>query len=553
MFLLMSGIFFLLYTMPIEDGDLFWHLRTGRWIWEHRALPFSDPFSFTSQNVDSTSPAFSSIRFYLQQYWLGQLALFGIWNFFGSAGIVLLRAITYVCILLFLFLWMRRYSEGYFPLFLIFLTGNFLIEVPNERPQLFTFIFMPLTLFLIERAQIKEKTLSDKILLFLPLLMLIWANVHGGFIIGIGLILISLLSHIISAMLGRKKINPGLFFILLTSIAFSYINPNGYQAFKEFFLASPSNVSTILEYITPFDAAVRLNEYFPYYWIFVVICVCVIVIKIKELDMFHLLTLLSLTIFSFRGLRFMIFPLLASPLLTPYLKEKASGDIWRKVAAAILFIIWLFTVKWDNCLKFKTDKFFPEKAVRFLEAAKPAPEVFNYYDWGGYLMNGLPGYKVFIDGRGLLKETSDLYDKAMWSANWKDVFEHYKINTVVIPGVNKRTGATYPLAMNLIADGNWDLIYFDYASMVFIRHTALNIEVAGKYSIPKREGYRHILMMLNRLPSNVSARADYWISRGNASYLSGDYQAASASFSKASYIDPGNEWVKEIRRRIENK
>jgi len=46
---------FLFHFTPVGLGDMYWHLNTGRWIWEHGALPDSDPFTYTTQvnNPDS--------------------------------------------------------------------------------------------------------------------------------------------------------------------------------------------------------------------------------------------------------------------------------------------------------------------------------------------------------------------------------------------------------------------------------------------------------------------------------------------------------------------
>ena len=46
------GLFgFVAGVFPLFDGDIFWHLAAGRWIFEHGQVPDSDPFRFTAEGV----------------------------------------------------------------------------------------------------------------------------------------------------------------------------------------------------------------------------------------------------------------------------------------------------------------------------------------------------------------------------------------------------------------------------------------------------------------------------------------------------------------------
>jgi len=134
-------------------------------------LPASDPLSFTVTDHNPWRPESNRIPFLLKQYWLGQLALYGTWKLAGTGGIVLLRALTYTAILAFLCVWMRRLCRGIFPLVLVALTGFMLREIPNERPQLFSFLFMPLTLYLLERISVRDGGHHKAALFALPLVM----------------------------------------------------------------------------------------------------------------------------------------------------------------------------------------------------------------------------------------------------------------------------------------------------------------------------------------------------------------------------------------------
>lgn len=65
--LVVVGIYLL---RPLYDPDFYWHLKTGQWIWQNKALPLIDPFGV--QPVLEPSPR---TGFILTSYWLNQLVL----------------------------------------------------------------------------------------------------------------------------------------------------------------------------------------------------------------------------------------------------------------------------------------------------------------------------------------------------------------------------------------------------------------------------------------------------------------------------------------------
>src|SRR6185369_11324916 len=105
-----------LYTFPVLEGDFFWHVKTGQWIWEHKSLPSSDPFSYTINYINNSEHFAQRNAFILKQYWLGQLALYGVWKMAGEAGMVVLRATIYTGTLAFIYWWLKRSKSGIIPL-----------------------------------------------------------------------------------------------------------------------------------------------------------------------------------------------------------------------------------------------------------------------------------------------------------------------------------------------------------------------------------------------------------------------------------------------------
>lgn len=484
------AVMFCFFTTPIEDGDLFWHLKTGEWIWQNRTLPVQDLFSYTVSDINPFRPGSGRVRFILQQYWLGQVCLFLVWKALGYTGIILLRAATYTTILAIIFFWMRRKGGGAAPLLFSFLTGTILLTFPSERPQLFTFLFMPVCLYLLERVRSDDRIVPAGALL--PLLMLVWANMHGGYILGVVLISFYLLFEFLG-FAGKKRQKPGWprVAVLLLALAAAGANPCGYDAFREAVGTLPAYSSVVQENASPFTAAIRYHFYYPGYWLFLAIATGVTVWRCKEFPPVHLLIILFLAVLSLTSSRYMPFLLMTAPLLAGHVREPGARHKW--VIVAVLLAVWAVTVKPKRLFNFGPIHFFPDKAVRFLQENRPAPQLFNFYYWGGYLIWNLPEYKVFVDGRALVEEVVVVYNKALYTDEWRTVLDANGVNTVLLPAVDMMNGSLFPLALNLLRDNEWKLVYNNYLSMVFVRDIASNAQIIRSHSINKSEVFQALL------------------------------------------------------------
>ncbi len=107
---------------------------------------------------------------------------------------------------------------------------------------------------------------------------------------------------------------------------------------------------------------------------------------------------------------------------------------------------------------------FPVDAVAYLNAEQPDGQMFNNYNWGGYLMMNAPQYPVYIDGR------TDLYTDLVYEYieilttddGWQDRLAARAVNLVLI-----ETGS--PLAEALRTEPGWSQTYSDDLASVFVR------------------------------------------------------------------------------------
>lgn len=414
---------------------------------------------------------------------------------------VVFRAVAYTSLLFGLFGWMKGFRAGFFPTVAVFLAGVLLIRFPNERPQIFSFLLFPIVLYHLEK--LREGARAGDIRRFsfsLPLVMMLWANIHGAFILGQVMILFYFIPAFVRSHRHCSAVQGKFAIICAGAIFAGFLNPNFHQAWVSFgaTLGSPAKV---YELLPPALVFIRHNHYYPTFWLFLLGVVSVLIWRRREVEPEHFLALAGLTVLSLSAIRHLPYLLLAAPLVVRYLPawrvENKKG-----LLIACVVVVWGVTADYGERFLFSAGKFFPVEAANFLLKAQPAGRLFNYYDWGGYLMATAPGYQVFVDGRGMVEEILDLHDRVMFGDGVKEVFETYNINTVVIPGVNTVTGKTYPLTRQLVSDPNWGLIHLDHVALVFIRKipanralleaTEINKEVISSYLSSFRDEFLNV-------------------------------------------------------------
>lgn len=485
------SIIAILSTFPVQEGDFFWHVKTGQWIWEHKSLPTSDPFAYTNKFVNQTEHVVGRTQFLLKQYWLGQLGLFGAWKAAGDAGMVVLRALIYTGILVFMYRWLRREKDGIIPLATIFVVGNVLITYPNERPQIFAYLFMVFMLYLLERLARCDQTSRTKHAALLLLVMLLWSNCHGSFILGIIVIILYGAGHLLTTLLRGGVLIPPLLAILAGAIAITFVNPNGFAAFQAVRDVNKVYTSNIAEYASPFRLVLDHGVFHYGFWFLLAAALVTLIFNFRTMAFHHLAVIISLAVLSLTAIRYIPFFVLAAPLLAIYLPDRTLTGRYR-IAPLLVLLIWLFTVDLGNTLKFRAARTFPKAAVQFLNTAKPTGNMFNYVFWGGYLMcyTDIP---VFADGRGLAENFTTIHNQVMAGLNWQGPLSYFQINTIFVPGVDQLTNQPYPILLQLLQDDGWTLVYQDNEALMFMRNIPQNRDFLARYAISKDRIATHII------------------------------------------------------------
>ena len=531
------------FMVDVWDPDFWWHLATGKWIVEHGGLPNEDPFSFTTLQQDPYA-ATNWVKLILQQYWLAQVAFYKIYSLFGFAGISVLRALILTCTVGIIVL-ILRYHKVHSVLTLLTAALSILIlrGSTGERPQLFSFLFAALLLYLLERyrgsefggrspereAESPEHGITDSrppgresarySLYAIPFLMAAWSNVHGGYIYGVVTISIYISSGWLEMLIERRKgkkdfgMRP---LVLLTAVgiiavAAACVNPNTYHGMIDHFRYRPTAYMMKISEMQPTYLLYREKpEYFGML-ILLTLLILIDIIKRKRVDIHHILLFLFNTSLSLDAARFTpFFGISGSFLLGIYLKrivpiQWLEKRRWLEGAALVmvsLVIAGAFFFGEGVSIRslYRTGVsygMYPYGSAQFLKTLPPR-KIFNPYTWGGYLIWTLyPEFKVFIDGRGLNQEIFAQYSEVIsltgpgrqsGRPKWKAILDGYNIDYLLLAPLMD-FASDWSLINAVVDDENWSLIYADNSSLVFVRKKEEFRDIIDKYGLSSNLAY----------------------------------------------------------------
>jgi hypothetical protein len=468
-------------TSIIHDPDFWWHLGAGQLILAHGGLLGTDPFTFTAAGHTWT-----------MHEWLTEVSYAVLQRATGLGVIVLLLSLITWCGIACLGLRaaLRRPNRVIlgFGLLLTTVAGY---PIWGPRVQMVTFCFAALTLLLVERHIVR----GGRLVWVLVPLYLLWSNLHSGFIIGLGFIVLVVVAELVGrwfampdpAATSRLKT---LVFVLLACVAVSMINPNGpaILAYAFFTQGSGAQQTLILEWHSPdFQDLVVV----PFGIVLVSLIVMIAVNRrLRARDAALVLAGTAMALQSVRHIA--IFLAAAAPIWidqASMLWARVRGSrrvrrprrlpafgfrlqVYAGLVGALLFVyaagrlVPAMAVQQNSLVYAQT---YPVCAARWLAQAPQPLRIFNQYGEGGYLANALSatGDKIYIFGDAALMGDQMLYD--------------YAAITSVQPGWSQsilKSGAQIvlydantPLADVMAASPQWVEVYHDPLSVAFIPAT----------------------------------------------------------------------------------
>ena len=471
--IILFSLLFALATRIPTDTDTWWHIRSGEYTLTHGMI-YADPFSFTKAGEP-----------WINHSWGAQIIIYLAWQIGGNFGLAIYTAALATAGMYLIY----RMCAGnvYLRAFALVIGAATAAVFWSPRPQMLSFFLSTVILYLLWLYKRKQ---ADR-LWWIPVIMLVWGNLHAGFSIGFiflgGTIAGEVLGNIFSPQ-GENVISWArlrkLVIVTLVSVAALVVNPYGLQMLQVPF--QTVSIGALQDFIQEWNSP---NFHERQTWPFVALLLGVLGAlgaSRKRMDWTDFI-LLSGTAFMalLAGRNIAIFAVVATPILTTHLDAVFTERGWvlqtvkrptrgmARINAILVGLVLLGSLaKVLLVLDKKTVRegqamFLPLDAADYLNANHPDGPMFNSYNWGGYLMFTAPEYPVFVDGR------TDLYgdellttylNTARGGQGWRETLDQYNIKLVVVE-------AQSGLAQRLRDEPGWKADYEDDLAVVFSRET----------------------------------------------------------------------------------
>ena len=463
----------------VGDADYWWHIVTARWIIDNHALPSHDLFTYTVPDHAWTDHEY-----------LSELLMYGLGKVGGQLAVSIgLGAVTWAGF------WLIQRRIAVRPQPAIVTAAALVIgavaglPIWGPRPQMITFAFLCLELLLIELFLAGRR----RALYAMPLVLLVWANFHGGFVIAFLFLGLAFLVELGRWLLNRSDVQArGRALTVLAVTAASAIaglvNPHGIALYVYSWRTQTSAVQQafITEWQSPdfHMLAMRGLE------AMIVLLLLGLAARRGRLTAFQVLATIAALLLALQSVRHIaVFVAVATPVLAwtygPLVAAWRPSASWLGArlrpsprdgiaAAGVLFVAAAAAGVATTAVLLhhqaaSTVENYPSAAADYLDShPNVGTRMFADYGWGGYMIYRFypnPSRRVFVFGEAdLMGDTimNEYSDVVGVKSDWLDILNRHGVDYVVYdPG----TALTSALA----TQPNWHEVYADSVAVIFVR------------------------------------------------------------------------------------
>ena len=424
------------------QNDTWWHLRAGEDIW-HGWFPTSEQWSYTAHG-----------RFWPDHAWLSEAILYALHAIGGMVGVTLYVAAAVVCTYALLWRLMGGSVRRRAVLLVATLPASFILSA--VRPQVISPLLLLVTVTLLLERRFR----------LLPVLFLLWANLHGGFVLG-ALVVVAAL--VVAIIWERSLVRPLAIATALSGVA-ALLTPLGPRVLS--LVLGTTNELDIVEWRPAWDTM-------PAGAVLAVVAIALAVAwRVRPPREWESRVLLAGSIvllpLAVRYSRVMpLFIVVALPYIArawedyrpsrPPADDASVAHSAAVAVAALAAVVWVVSswARSDPALAWEP---LPPAAAQAVRAC--GQPVFNRYDDGGYLIWFAPDVPVFIDSRqeaGAPYPDQFLRDQLHNDAigDYKTTFAEWHIGCALLP-------PSSPTAQHLQQDG-WHVTYSDTDWLVLVQ------------------------------------------------------------------------------------
>ncbi len=499
--LFLAGI--VLSLKAIKEPDLWWQLATGDWILANNSIPISDVFSFTYLGTK-----------WINIKWGFEVLISLCTKAFGFEFIYAIQALVTVALLYFILKLINLKNKPFLDKtwansLIIICSFVFLAASSNRiigRPEMFSHLFTIILIYLLTRFQNKKN-----LIYLLPILQLIWTNMHEAFGTGIVIIGIFVFAAWVEYLINKNKKKPLFISLaLVLSIVVVSINPYGFEMLSRpleiFSQLSTNKYTTELSNYTTHEYW-QTSTYFTLLFLVITFLEMLTIAfeksnenrlkhLVNQFGLANILLVIAFTILAISAYRNLIF---LNIVLLPFVvhslfkfivfigtKTKFKiQDMTITLLAVVVGIVFYISIVSNQYYKInKISHTFglqfsalqnPAGAAQFLKANNlDSKIIFTDYLVSSYLLYQLcPNFKTFVDLRDLdvfpdtfFQKNAEVYANY---ENYKLLDEKYNFKAAVVLNTQFKR-----LQIGLYNDSNYTLSYFDPLVSVFVKQKKLN-------------------------------------------------------------------------------
>ena len=440
------------------DGDVSWHLASGQWIIDHGRIPDVDPFSFTKGGGH-----------WVAFEWLAQLIYAGAFAIGGYRAMAASVMLALMALHFTTFIFLARRAEPVAMALAFVAMDIVLASFLFARPHVLAWPILAIWTAVLLDCRDKKRNPP----IWLALMMLVWANLHGSFVLGFGIAGAIALDALIGERWDRRVFFGWLNFGL-AALILALLNANGMTGFLHpIMVMGHENLAYIDEW-QPSTPALT-----PFFYAVLVVALGAIIVKRVKLTVGEAILLLVLTIMAFAQVRHQSWLVIVAPLLlVPKFSTRAHGHAPQTPLADAGRTTWMQGgLAFGLLAILSVSLLLPAQPVESggnphgLMANIPSTmrdePVLNGYSFGGPLI--LAGIRPYIDGR------SDMYGDPFVAdyfqivsgnrARFDAAVAKYGIAWTMLP---PKTG----LVAVLDASPDWTRIYADDIGVIHVRRPA---------------------------------------------------------------------------------
>lgn len=465
-------------TQTLADPDLWGYLAFGRQFWTLDGFPYSDIFAYTP-----TKPL------WVYHEWLTGAVFYPIYQFLGATGLQISKYAIGLgtAWLIYKTARMRGASPGASIACLLLISPFFSFAYSPIRAQVFTNLFFVLTLLILEKSR---QTRHPRYLWWLVPIFLLWANLHGGFVAGLGIIGLFAVGQTLS---GNKAMPYWL--ILIPATFITLLNPYGPQYWiylKDALLMPRPDIS---EWHSLFFA-LQGGDLSANILVFLILFILAILMFFasRSYRLSDIFLLLATSFLAFQHVRhqslFFIMmgclaPLYFTGAWNSFRQSMNQTDRWKKIFHVLtpvlfccLFVFFGFRLITGQPLDLTlrntppgqtSEDNYPAGAIHFIKQHKLRGNILPEFNWGEYILWSLPESRVAIDGRYETvyteKSSKEYFAFTRGASGWQDYLNQYPHDMVLF-----RQESFIGQALRTLPE--WRQVYSDTDGILFIRRSS---------------------------------------------------------------------------------